>query len=136
LKKCYEFVWDETSNKAFKFSKLALTCTPLLFPPNYSRDYFLYLTVVDSTIAMVLFQEEDSHDEHVIYYLSRGLTTTEAKYLHVEKLVLAVVQVVQHFCHYILLRRTNLRLQPYAAYPYVAIARGKSLQKDSDSPGV
>jgi hypothetical protein len=97
LKKGYEFVWDTTANKAFDALKLTLTHTPLLFPLNYSRDYFLYLAASDSTIAMVLVQEDDSHDEHVIYYLSRSLTTTEDKYLHVEKLALAAVQVVQRF---------------------------------------
>jgi hypothetical protein len=55
---------------------------------------------------MVLVQEDDSHDKHVIYYLSGSLTTTESKYLHVEKLALAAVQVVQRFHHYILLRKT------------------------------
>jgi hypothetical protein len=57
---------------------------------------------------MVLVQEDDSHDEHVIYYLSQSLTTTEDKYLHVEKLALEVVQVVQRFCHYILLCNTTI----------------------------
>jgi hypothetical protein len=57
---------------------------------------------------MVLVQEDDSHDEHVIYYLSQSLTTTEAKYLHVEKLALVAVQVVQRFHHYILLRKTTV----------------------------
>jgi hypothetical protein len=79
LKKGYKFVWDDTANKSFEYLKLALTHTPLLFPPDYSQDYFLYLTASDSTIAMVLVQEDDSHDEHVIYYLSRSLTTTKAK---------------------------------------------------------
>jgi hypothetical protein len=55
---------------------------------------------------MVLVQEDDSHDEHVIYYLSQSLMTTKAKYLHVEKLALEIVQVVQRFRHYILLRKT------------------------------
>ena len=55
---------------------------------------------------MVLVQEEDSHEKHVIYYLRQSLTTTETKYLHVEKLALAVIQVVQHFRHYILFRKT------------------------------
>jgi hypothetical protein len=57
---------------------------------------------------MVLVQEDESHDEHVIYYLSRSLTTTETKYLHVEKLALAAVQAVQRFRHYILLRKTTV----------------------------
>jgi hypothetical protein len=94
-------------NKDFGALKLALTRTPLLFPLDYSQDYFLYLATSDYTISMVLVQEDDSHDEHVIYYLSRSLTTTKTKYLHVEKLALAVVQVVQQLHHYILLCRTN-----------------------------
>jgi hypothetical protein len=57
---------------------------------------------------MVLVQEDDSHDEHVIYYLSQSLTPTETKYLHVEKLALAVVQAVQCFRHYILSRKTTV----------------------------
>jgi hypothetical protein len=57
---------------------------------------------------MVLVQEDDAHDEHVIYYLSRSLTSTEIKYQHVEKLSLASVQVVQRFCHYILARKTTV----------------------------
>jgi hypothetical protein len=108
LKRGSEFVWDTTANKDFKALKLTLTRTPLLFPPNYSHDYFLYLAASDSTIAMVLIQEDNSHDEHVIYYLSRSLTTTETKYLHVEKLALAAIQAVQRFRHYILLRNTTV----------------------------
>jgi hypothetical protein len=106
LKKGFEFVWDTTANKAFKALKLSLTRTPLLFPPDYSWDYFLYLTASDYTIVMVLVQEDDSHDEHVIYYLSQSLMNTETEYLHVEKLALAVVQTVQRFRHYILSRKT------------------------------
>jgi hypothetical protein len=106
LKKVYDFLWDDAANKSFEALKLTLTRKPPLFPPDYSQDYFLYLATSDSTIAMVLVQEDDSHDEHMIYYLSQSLTTTETKYLLVEKLALAAVQVVQRFRHYILLRRT------------------------------
>jgi hypothetical protein len=55
---------------------------------------------------MVLVQEDDSHDEYVIYYLIQSPMTTETKYLHGDKLALAVVQVVQSFHHYIILRKT------------------------------
>jgi hypothetical protein len=94
LKKGSKFVWDTTANKDFDALKLTLTHTPLLFPPDYSQYYFLFLAALDSTISMVLVKEDDSHDEHVIYYLSWSLATTETKYLHVEKLALVVVQVV------------------------------------------
>ena len=68
----------------------------------------MYLVASDSTIGMVLVQEDEFHSEHVIYYLSRNLHPTEIKYSHVEKLVLAVVQVVQRFRHYIPLCKTTI----------------------------
>jgi hypothetical protein len=108
LKKGLEFIWDTIANHSFEALELSLTHAPLLFPPDYSRDYFLYLAASDYTIGMVLIQEDDANDEHVIYYLSRSLTPTEIKYLHVEKMALAVVQAVQFFRHYILSRKTTL----------------------------
>jgi hypothetical protein len=36
LKKGYDFIWDDTAKKKIEALKLALTRTPLLFPPNYS----------------------------------------------------------------------------------------------------
>ena len=103
-----EFIRDTIANIAFEALKLSLTCAPLLFPPNYSHDYFLYLAASDYTIGMVLVQEDDANDEHVIYYLSRILTPTEIKYLHVKKLALVTIQSVQRFQHYILSRKTTM----------------------------
>ena len=55
---------------------------------------------------MVLVQEDEELQEHVIYYLSRNLIDTEIHYSHVEKLALATVHAVQRLRHYILLRQT------------------------------
>ena len=85
-----------------------MTHAPLLHPPNYNQEYFLYLAASHSTVGMVLVQEDEFNNEHVIYYLSRNLHPTEIKYTHVEKLTLAAVQVVQRFRHYILLRKTTV----------------------------
>ena len=103
LKQDVPFIWDEIDDKAFDALKHALTHAPLLHPPDYHRDYFFYLDESNSMIGMVLVQEDYSNNEHVIYYLSWNRSPTEIKYSHVEKLALAVVQVVQCFCHYILL---------------------------------
>jgi hypothetical protein len=70
LKKGSEFVWDTIANNAFEDLKLSLTRSLLLFPPDYNHDYFLYLAASDYTIGMVLVQEDDANDKHVIYYLS------------------------------------------------------------------
>ena len=73
---------------------------PLLRPPNYNKYLLLYLVGVESTIGMVLVQEDDLLEEHVIYYLSRGLVGPELNYSHANKLVLvAVVSLFEIYNH-------------------------------------
>ena len=54
LQKNTPFVWDDTTQRSFDALKNALTHTPLLHPPEYTKDYILYLAASTSTIAMVL----------------------------------------------------------------------------------
>eukprot|EP00253_Pinus_taeda_P020815 PITA_20815 len=106
LRKGVPFVWDDFAQRSFDALKKALVSTPLLSPPNYGRDFLLYLAAAESTIGMVLVQEDDALTEHMIYYLSRGLIGPEICYSPVEKLALAAVHAVQQLRHYILLRKT------------------------------
>ena len=55
---------------------------------------------------MVLVQEDEELQEHVIYYLSRNLIDAEIHYSHVKKLALATIHAVQRLRHYILLHQT------------------------------
>ena len=80
----------------------------LLRPPDYSRDFILYLAVSESTIGVVMFQEDNKLIEHVIYYLSCALARPELRYFHIEKLALVAVYAVKRLCHYILLRTTTV----------------------------
>jgi hypothetical protein len=88
--------------------KHALTTAPLLRPPNYNKDFLLYLATTESTIGMVLVQEDDFFSEYVIYYLSQGLVRPELNYSHIKKLVLATIHAVQRFCHYVLFHKTTV----------------------------
>ena len=60
--------------------------TPVLSPPDYSRDFLIYVSTSMDTVGMVLVQEDEELHEHVIYYLSRNLIDAEIHYSHVEKL--------------------------------------------------
>jgi hypothetical protein len=73
LKKGIHFYWDDATQRSFEVFKHALTTAPLLRPPNYNKDFLLYLATTESTIGMVFIQEDDFLSEYVIYYLSRGL---------------------------------------------------------------
>lgn len=83
--------------------KQALTTTPLLIPPNYNKEFFLYLSTSQTSIEIILVQIDDDQNEYVIYYLSKGLIGAKLCYTHVEKLDLTTVLFVQCFWHYILL---------------------------------
>jgi hypothetical protein len=106
LEKNVPFIWDNTAQRSFNTLKHALIHAPLLHPPEYTKDYILYLAASTSTIAMVLVQEDSNGEEHVIYYPSKSLSGPELRYSHVEKLAMAAVIAVQIFHHYILLRTT------------------------------
>jgi hypothetical protein len=106
LQKNIPFIWDDTTQWSFNALKHALIHAPFLHPPDYTKDYILYLAASTSTIVMVLVQEDSNGEEHAIYYLSKSLSRPELRYSHVEKLAMAVVIAVQRFHHYILLRTT------------------------------
>ena len=84
------FDWDQVAQASFDALKEALIKASLMYTPDYQKDFNLYLAAADTTIAMVLVQE-DNGIEHPIYYLSRNLNDTESKYSYVEKLALAAV---------------------------------------------
>jgi hypothetical protein len=54
LKKDVPFYWDDAAQCSFDTLKHALTIAPLLRPPNYNKDFLLFLAVAESTIGMVL----------------------------------------------------------------------------------
>ena len=78
----------------------------MISPSDYSRDFLLYVAASLEMIGMVLVQEDEEIQEHVIYYLSQNLIDAEIRYSHVEKLALATVHAVQQLRHYILLCQT------------------------------
>ena len=78
----------------------------MIQPLDYSKDFILYVAASTTTIGMVLSQEDQNNQEHVIYYASKNLLDSKTRYSRVEKLALAMVIAVQKFCHYIFLRTT------------------------------
>jgi len=83
LKKGVPFYWDEASQCCFEALKHDLTSSPLLSPPYYGKDLLLYLDIAESTIDMVLVQEDYMLEEHLIYYLSGSLFGPKLNYSHV-----------------------------------------------------
>ena len=91
FKKDTSFVWDDLSQHACDTLKHAIMHAPVLQPPDYTKDYSLYVVVSLTTIGIVLVKTNVHDPEHVIYYLSKSLLDSETHYSHMEKLCLATV---------------------------------------------
>ncbi|PKI58690.1 hypothetical protein CRG98_020914 [Punica granatum] len=88
--------WDEECQKAFDTIKAYLAQPPVLVPPTPGRPLILYLTVCRQSLGCMLGQEEEStHTERAIYYLSKKFTDGESNYLEIEKMCCALVWVMQ-----------------------------------------
>ena len=66
LKKDTPFFWDDKAQCTFDNLKHALTHSPVIHPPYYSKDFLLHIVASATTIAMVLVQENLHGQEHVI----------------------------------------------------------------------
>jgi hypothetical protein len=96
LKKEVPFYRDKRGQRYFESLKKALSSAPILSPPDYNKYFILYWVALESTIGMVLVQEDESLQEHAIYSLRRSLVDPELSYAHAEKLSLAAVHIAQN----------------------------------------
>ena len=106
LKKEVPFYCDEQAQRSFEALKKSLSSALVLSPPDYSKDFIMYLAMSEATIGMVLVQDDESLQEHAIYYLSRSLVEEKFSYAHVKKLALGVVHTAQRLQHYLAPHKT------------------------------
>jgi hypothetical protein len=82
-----EFRWGVEQQRAFKKIKEYLARPPVLVPPQQDRPFYIYLSVGDTSIALVVVQVYDGK-EKVVFYLSRRMLDMETRYHEIEKLCL------------------------------------------------
>ena len=87
LKKDTPFYWHERAQESFDALKRALASAPVISPPDYSRDFLVYVAASLEMIGMVLVQEDEELQEHVINYLSWNLIDTEIVILMLRSLL-------------------------------------------------
>ncbi|XP_020412323.1 uncharacterized protein LOC109947171 [Prunus persica] len=100
MKKDVPFVWDEACHNAFESIKKYLSSSPLLGAPILGKQLKLYIAAQEISIGAFLAQENESHKEQALYYLSRTLTGPELNYTPIEKTCHALVFAIQKLRHY------------------------------------
>lgn len=91
LRQSIPFKWDDYAQIAFDALKLALTNVPLISPPDFTKNFILYVSTSTYVVVGVLIQEDVDHHERAIYYISKTLTGLAIHYSHDKKLALVVV---------------------------------------------
>jgi len=95
-----QFVWTKECSNAFIALKDALVSAPVLSYPDFTQPFILDTDASDFAVAAVLSQTIDGQ-ERPIAYASRSLNKCERKYCVTRKELLAVVNYVKYFKHYL-----------------------------------
>ncbi|PKI59070.1 hypothetical protein CRG98_020525 [Punica granatum] len=109
LRKNAAIKWDHECQNAFDTIKAYLVQPPVLVTPMPNQPLILYLTVRRQSLGCMLGQEDEStHKERAIYYLSKKFTEGESNYLEIEKLCCSLVWVMQRLRQYTLYHTIRL----------------------------
>ena len=103
-----EFLWTEACDKAFCTLKKNLASTPVLAYPTLDDMFILNTDASGVAIGAVLSQVQTG-TEKVIAYFSRALRRAERNYCTTRRELLAVVDGIRHFHHYLYGRKFTVR---------------------------
>jgi hypothetical protein len=108
LHKGVTYQWNKECDDGFTQIKQYLANPPILMPPIHGKPLILYISATDTSLGILLAQEDQQKRERAIYYISRTLVSYETKYSTIEKACLAVVFASQKLRHYMLAHTTHL----------------------------
>ena len=103
-----KFLWTKECNDAFETLKEKMVSSPILAHPDFTKPFILDTDASDQAIGAVLSQRIEGK-EHVIAYASRTLTKSERRYCVTRKKLLAVINFVKYFRHYLYGRAFTVR---------------------------
>ena len=99
IRKTVNFEWTQACQQAFEDLKSYLRSPPLISVPRALETLYLYLSVTDFSVSIVLVRN-DSEIERPIYYVSRVLHDAELRYTRLEKFALALVTAARRLRAY------------------------------------
>jgi hypothetical protein len=105
LRKHERFSWTVEAQEALDKLKATLTHAPILTPPQDGEPLYLYAVATTQVVSAVIVVEraEVGHTllvQRPVYYISKVLSETKARYPQVQKLLYAVVLARRKLCHH------------------------------------
>jgi hypothetical protein len=105
LKKHERFSWNVEAQETLDKLKASLAHTPILTPPQDGEPLYLYVAATTQVVSAVIVVErtEEGHAlpvQRLVYYISKVLSETKARYPQVQKLLYVVVLARRKLRHY------------------------------------
>lgn len=97
-----EVVWNTTCERAFQALKAALSSSPILQSPDFTKQFLLQTDASDRGVGAVLSQCDQNGQDRPVAYFSRKLLPREQRYSTIEKECLAIKLSVQAFHTYLM----------------------------------
>ena len=104
------FRWTGECQTAFNTLQKALTSTPILAYPDYTKQFILDTDASNTGIGGVLSQRDTKGEEKVIAYASRALSKPEWNYCETRRELLAALYFTKHFRLYLLGHKFTLHI--------------------------
>jgi hypothetical protein len=95
-----KIIWTPECEKAFIELKLKLVENPVLFSPDFGKDFVLQ-TDASATGAGIVLSQRGKGEEHPILYLSKKFSRAEQNYSTIERELAAIVYGLKKLSHYL-----------------------------------
>jgi hypothetical protein len=102
LKKYCQFHWTKEREQCFDTLKQKMVTVPILVLLDWSKEFHVNVDASSIALGFVLAQPRFGDIDHPLAFSSRKLSTTEMNHTTIEREGLAMVYVLQKFCHYLL----------------------------------
>jgi hypothetical protein len=96
-----EIEWTDECERAFTELKQKLTEKPVLYAPDFTKEFILQTDASDKGVGVIMAQKGSDNTDHPILYLSRKFTTTEQKFGTTEKECAGIIYAIKKLRHYL-----------------------------------
>ncbi|GBM03940.1 Retrovirus-related Pol polyprotein from transposon 17.6 [Araneus ventricosus] len=93
--------WTEACEEAFQELKGKLIDKPVLYSPNFNREFIVQTDSSDMGMGVVLSQLNENKEEHPILYLSKKFSNVERKYCTTEKECASIIFAIKRLHYYL-----------------------------------
>lgn len=99
-KKAPPFQWSDTANEAFEKLKSALTSTPILTRPDFSKPFAVHCDASNFGVGAMLTQDSEGVEKPIAYF-SKSLNGAQKNYSVTERELLSVITALEHWRCYL-----------------------------------